>query len=232
MTEMPAAHAHAAEEYDRGELKRAAECVLLVSGGPVTIDHLREVLGAPPQLIHDVLWELQQDYTGRGLQIQAVAGGYQLCTRPELAAYIQRFLRLDHRDPLSQAALETLAIVAYRQPVTRAEIEAVRGVRCEHVLERLLERHLIREIGRRPTLGRPFLYGTTEGFLRYFGLKDLSALPALAGMDPRQAFSGAASASAREATPLGRAAASPTEDDAGGASGTPAAPARSRITDE
>lgn len=194
MSEMASPPTQPGDEGDRSELKRAAECILLVSGGPVTIDQLREVLGAPPQVIHEVLWDLQQDYAGRGVQIQAVAGGYQLCTRPELAEYVQRFLRLDHREPLSQAALETLAIVAYRQPVTRAEIEAVRGVRCEHVLERLMERHLIREVGRRPTLGRPFLYGTTEGFLRYFGLKDLNALPALEGMDPRQAFRGPASA--------------------------------------
>lgn len=229
MTEMAPDQAPPANAYDHSELKRAAECVLLVGGGPVTIDQLREVLAAPPQVIHEVLWELQQDYAGRGLQIQAVAGGYQLCTRPELAEYVQRFLRLDHREPLSQAALETLAIVAYRQPVTRAEIEAVRGVRCEHVLERLLERHLIREVGRRPTLGRPFLYGTTEGFLRYFGLKDLGDLPALGGMDPRQAFSGASPA---HGAPPVRAAASLEEDDAGVAGVQPAAPTTSRITDE
>lgn len=179
---------------DRDELKRAAECILLVSGGPVTVDQLREVLGVPGEVIHDILWSLREEYSARGLQIQAVAGGYQLCTRPELAEYVQRFLRLDHREPLSRAALETLAIVAYRQPVTRAEIEAVRGVRCEHVLERLLERHLIRELGRRPTLGRPILYGTTEGFLRYFGLKDLSDLPKLEGGDPRAALGSVARA--------------------------------------
>lgn len=215
MSEMASPPTQPGDEGDRSELKRAAECVLLVSGGPVTIDQLREVLGAPPQVIHEVLWDLQQDYAGRGVQIQAVAGGYQLCTRPELAEYVQRFLRLDHREPLSQAALETLAIVAYRQPVTRAEIEAVRGVRCEHVLERLMERHLIREVGRRPTLGRPFLYGTTEGFLRYFGLKDLNALPALEGMDPRQAFRSPASAPDPGPTPR-RGQPSPTEEPVAG----------------
>lgn len=180
------------DDLDLDELKRAAESVLLVSGGPVTVEQLTEALGAPPQTVHALLWELQQDYAGRGLQIQAVAGGYQLCTRPELAQYVQRFLRLDHREPLSQAGLETLAITAYRQPVTRAEIEAVRGVRSDHILERLLERHLIREVGRKQALGRPILYGTTEGFLRYFGLKDLSELPALEGDDPRRALGGVA----------------------------------------
>jgi len=175
-------------DLDLEKLKRAAEGVLLVSGGPVTVEQLAEALGAPPQTVHAILWELQQDYAGRGLQIQAVAGGYQLCTRPELAPYVQRFLRLDHREPLSQAGLETLAIIAYRQPITRAEIEAVRGVRSDHILERLLERHLIREVGRRQALGRPILYGTTEGFLRYFGLRDLRELPALEGDDPRRAL--------------------------------------------
>lgn len=167
------------------DLKRALECVLLVSGGPVTPEQAGETLAVPLQTARDVLEDLRQEYEGRGLQIQVLAGGYQLCTRPEFSSYVQRFLRLEQLDPLSQAALETLAIIAYRQPVTRAEIEAVRGVRVEHVLDRLLERHLIREVGRRATIGRPILYGTTEGFLRHFGLPDLQALPALRGDDPR-----------------------------------------------
>ncbi len=170
------------------EVKRAIECILLVSGSPVTVDQLAAVLEIPAETARLAVWELGQDYGRRGLQIQEVAGGYQLSTRPEFAEQVQRFLRLDHRESLSHAALETLAIVAYRQPVTRAEIETVRGVRCEYVLERLVERHLIREIGRRPTLGRPILYGTSEGFLRYFGLRDLKALPPLEGDDPRAAL--------------------------------------------
>jgi len=170
---------------DRSHLKGAAECVLLVAGGPVTPQQLAQTLGVPVDVAVDAVQTLAAEYAGRGLQIQSVAGGYQLCTRPEFAGYVQRFLRLDFQEPLSQAALETLAIVAYRQPVTRGEIELVRGVRSEHVLERLLERHLIREVGRRPTVGRPILYGTTEGFLRHFGLQDLSDLPPLRGSDPR-----------------------------------------------
>lgn len=166
----------------------AIECILLVGGRPVTIDQLVAVLEIPPEEVRLVLDELGQEYSGRGLQIQPIAGAYQLCTRPEFAEYVQRFLRLDHREPLSQASLETLAIVAYRQPVTRAEVESVRGVRCEHTLERLVDRHLIREVGRRSTLGRPILYGTSEGFLRYFGLRDLGALPPLEGDDPRSAL--------------------------------------------
>lgn len=175
-------------EPERDLLKRAVECILLVGGGPVTPDQLKDSLDVPVELVHEVLRDLVAEYADRGLQIQALAGGYQLCTRPEFSEYVQRFLRLDQREPLSQAALETLAIVAYRQPVTRAEIEAVRGVRSEHVLERLLDRHLIRDLGRKQALGRPILYGTTEGFLRHFGLRDLDALPPLRGNDPRSAF--------------------------------------------
>lgn len=184
----------AAGEIEREQMKRAVECVLLVAGGPVTPDQLQDALGVAADLVHAALQELRVDYAGRGLQIQLVAGGYQLCTRPEFSEYVQRFLRLDHREPLSQAQLETLAIIVYRQPVTRAEIEAVRGVRCDYVLDRLLERHLIRELGRKHSLGRPILYGTTEGFLRHFGLRDLSALPPLRGDDPRAVFMGPAKA--------------------------------------
>ncbi|MDQ7819498.1 MAG: SMC-Scp complex subunit ScpB [Armatimonadota bacterium] len=186
------------DDLDLDELKRAAECILLVSGGPVTVEQLSEVLQAPVQTVHALLWELQQDYRGRGLQVQAVAGGFQLCTRPELAGYVQRYLGLDFRQPLSQAALETLAIVAYRQPVTRAEIEAIRGVRSDHVLERLLERRLIREVGRKQAVGRPILYGTTEGFLRYFGLGSLDDLPPLGDHDLRAALDGLSAASGRD----------------------------------
>ena len=170
------------------DLKRALECVLLVSGGPVTPEQIAGTLNVPLEIARDVLESLRQDYEARGLMIQRLAGGYQLCTRPEYSSYVQRFLHLDQLDPLSQAALETLAIIAYRQPVTRAEVEGVRGVRVDHVLDRLLERHLIREVGRRPTVGRPILYGTTEGFLRHFGLSDLQSLPPLAGNDPRRAL--------------------------------------------
>ncbi len=175
-----------ASEFDRDRLVRAVECLLLVGGGPVRVEHLREVLDVADETVHDILADLVRIYGDRGLQILHIAGGYQLTTRPEFAPYVQRFLGLERREPLSRAALETLAIVAYRQPVTRAEVEAVRGVRCEHVLERLGELELIREVGRRPTLGRPILYGTTDAFLRHFGLKDLTDLPPLEGHDPRQ----------------------------------------------
>lgn len=162
------------------ETARAIECILLVSGGPVRMEQLVDAAQAPPEIVAAALEVLMQEYAGRGLEIQAVAGGYQLATRPDYAEAVQRFLGAAGREPLSQVAVEALAIVAYRQPITRPELEAVRGVRSEYVLERLEERRLIRVVGRKATVGRPILYATTEAFLRYFGLRDLADLPPMA----------------------------------------------------
>jgi segregation and condensation protein B len=162
------------------ETARAIECILLVSGGPVRVEQLVDAAQVPPEIVTAAVEVLMQEYAGRGLEIQTVAGGYQLATRPDYAEAVQRFLGAAGREPLTQAALEALAIVAYRQPLTRPELEAVRGVRSEYVLERLEERRLIRVVGRKATVGRPILYATTEGFLRYFGLRDLADLPPMA----------------------------------------------------
>jgi segregation and condensation protein B len=138
---------------------------------------MRKVLDLSEAELLATLAALQVEYEGRGLQIQEVAQGYQLCTRPEYGGYVQRLLRLGELEPLTRATLDVLAIVAYRQPVTRAEVDVIRGVQSTHHLVKLQDRRLIREVGRRPGPGRPILYGTTDGFLRYFGLKDLGALP-------------------------------------------------------
>jgi len=178
--EAPLAHP-ALDAHGEGntEVRNALECLLLTKGGPVRIAELRKVLEVGDAEIRATLEALKVEYVGRGLQIQEVAGGYQLCTRPEYGAYVQRFLRLSELQPLTKATLEVLAIVAYRQPVTRAELDAVRGVQSSYHLDKLKDRRLIHEVGRRPGPGRPILYGTTEGFLRYFGLRDLTALPPL-----------------------------------------------------
>jgi len=160
-------------------VRNAIECLLLVRGGPVRLEELRKVLDVGEAELRATLAALQVEYEGRGLQVQEIADGYQLCTRPEYGSHVQRLLRLDELEPMTRATLEVLAIVAYRQPITRAEVDATRGVQSTHHLLKLQDRRLIREVGRRPGPGRPILYGTTEGFLKYFGLKDLGALPKL-----------------------------------------------------
>ena len=165
------------------EIRNIIECLLLARGGILKIGEIKKVLDVTEAEIRATLAALTVEYGGRGLHIQEVAGGYQLCTRPEYGAHVQRLLRLEELDPLTRATLEVLAIVAYRQPVTRAEIDVVRGVQSVHHLIKLQDRRLIREVGRRPGPGRPILYGTTEGFLRYFGLRDLGALPAAGNHD-------------------------------------------------
>ena len=184
MIELEQAAGDAARLHERDarvrETARAIECILLVSGGPVRMEQLVDAAQVPPEIVTAAVEVLMQEYAGRGLEIQTVAGGYQLATRPDHAEVVQRFLGASGREPITQAALEALAIVAYRQPITRPELEAVRGVRSEYVLERLEERRLIRVVGRKATVGRPILYATTEGFLRYFGLRDLADLPPMA----------------------------------------------------
>jgi len=167
-------------EGDEGTLRELAggvESILFVAGGPVSADKLAEALGADRAAIAEAVRYLQQRTHVTGLLVQAVAGGYQLGTRPEHAEAVRQFLQNQHSDSLTRGALETLAIIAYRQPATRGDVEQIRGVRSDWHIERLLERQLIREMGRRATVGRPMLFGTTELFLRYFGLNDLAELP-------------------------------------------------------
>ena len=165
---------------DLAHAKRILEGLLFVSGGPVTLKRLKDVLGELDyeplrRLIGDLQAESQQ--SRRAFRIQEVAGGYQLVTDPELAPWMKRLRQLPREDTLSKPALETLAIIAYRQPLTKAEIEAIRGVDGTATLDTLLERQFARVIGRKETPGRPLLYGTTEEFLRHFGLKSVEELP-------------------------------------------------------
>jgi len=164
------------------ELTAVVEAVLFVSGEPMSLEDLSEVLErTDPDRIRQALELLRQNYdtAGRGLQIVEVAGGYQIATRSECAPWIRSLEKIKTATRLSRSGLETLAIVAYKQPVTRGEIEAIRGVDSAYVLKTLLERRIVKIAGRREGLGRPILYGTTREFLQYFGLKDLSELPAL-----------------------------------------------------
>jgi segregation and condensation protein B len=129
--------------------------------------------------VEAALAELASDSLERGVRLQRKGQQVQLVTRPEAAGYVEKFLGLETSGKLSQAALETLSIIAYRQPCTRAQVELVRGVNCDGVLSTLLTKGLIEEAGRLDTVGHPFLYTTTFDFLRHFGLKSLDDLPPL-----------------------------------------------------
>jgi len=160
-------------------VKALVESLLFVASEPTPVERLATVLEVDAAEIEAALHELDGEYAGRGLRLQQKRQRVQLVTAPEAAEYIRRFLGLELTGKLSQAALETLAIVAYRQPVTRAEIEAVRGVSSDSVLRTLINRGLIEEQGRLEQAGRPIIYGTTFEFLQEFGLSSLAQLPPL-----------------------------------------------------
>jgi segregation and condensation protein B len=167
-------------------LERIIESVLFAASAPVSLRRLVEILDGPSskEVLAAVRRLLQEYAPGRhGIQLREVAGGYQFRTARENAEWVRAVFR-EKPARLGRAALETLAIVAYKQPVTRAEIEAVRGVDVEGVLSTLLSRRLIKIEGRKETVGRPLLYGTTAEFLEVFGLKDLNELPSLKELGP------------------------------------------------
>jgi segregation and condensation protein B len=159
------------------EPKSLIESLLFVADRPVTAEHLAAALDLPVQEVEAALQALREEYQGRGIRIQQKGDRLQLVSAPEAGPHIERFLGLEISGRLSTAALEALSIVAYRQPVTRAQVEAIRGVNSDSVLRTLVRRGLIEEIGREETVGRPILYGTTFEFLQQFGLGSLQELP-------------------------------------------------------
>jgi len=163
---------------DYKELSRIVECLLFVAGEPLSAKELAKTTETDEEAIYESLRFLRDRYTDSGLQVMEIAGGWQLCTRTQYAPVIGKLLA-PRANRLSKPALETAAIIAYRQPCTQAEVEAIRGVASDGVLKTLTERELIREAGRKQTPGRPILYATTESFLHYFGLSCLEDLPPL-----------------------------------------------------
>jgi segregation and condensation protein B len=161
-------------------LSALLECLLFVSGEPVSAAHLASALALPVGQVEKGLEELEEDLGSRGLRLQRHSGRFQLTTAPELAELVEDFLGLEATTHLSRAALETLAIIAYQQPVTRPQVDSVRGVNSDGVMKSLLSKGLLEEIGRAEGPGRPILYGTTPDFLRHFGLAGLSEMPPLA----------------------------------------------------
>jgi segregation and condensation protein B len=160
-------------------LTAAIEALLFASDQPLPLSLLTESLEADPSDVSEALVALGAAYAARGagVELREIAGGWQFVTTPEQADWVGRMLRGKRRMRLSRAALETLAIIAYKQPVTKSEIESIRGVDASAVLATLLERNLVTIRGRSKVVGRPLLYGTTQEFLQYFGLRDLSELP-------------------------------------------------------
>jgi segregation and condensation protein B len=160
----------------RSPLANQVEAVLFVAEKPVSRGEIAKVVNATPRQVDVALAELAQGYAGTGLRLAHVADDWQLITAPEQAAFVSAYLGAD-RLRVSPASLETLAVIAYRQPVTRAEVEAIRGVNCDQTIYTLMQRRLIEERGRKETPGRPILYGTTWEFLECFGLSSLDELP-------------------------------------------------------
>lgn len=194
---------------DRMDIRRIVEALIFASDEPLSASVLRQLIvesksngaaeGSPSSAeadsarptsigiedIRAIIASLDEEYraTHRAFRIVEVAGGYQFATLPEFAEWVGRLFREHARRRLSQSALETLSIIAYKQPVSKQEIENIRGVNAEYVLKTLLEKNLITIVGRASTVGRPLLYGTTEEFLKYFGLRSLDELPKLKEID-------------------------------------------------
>ena len=175
-------------ETQREHWRRLLEALLFVAWEPAPVKRLAEALGLEPKFTQELLLELQEAYVGRGFQLVEIAGGWQFLTQPEAAPYIERLYK-PRAQQLSKAALETLAIVAYRQPVTRAEIDNIRQVKSDAMLAKLMEKTLVKEVGRLDAPGRPILYGTTQEFLAAFGLVSLQELPPLADIDENEEIS-------------------------------------------
>ncbi|HRQ36373.1 MAG TPA: SMC-Scp complex subunit ScpB [Chloroflexota bacterium] len=165
--------------HDELNIAALVESVLFVSSGPVPVARLAKALEVTTAVITQALQTLTADYQTRGLRLQWSGDAVQLTTAPAASSAIERFLGLELTTRLSQAALETLAIIAYMQPVTRPHIDQIRGVNSDGALRSLLSKGLIEEIGRQETPGRPILYGTTPEFLQHFGLTMLEELPEL-----------------------------------------------------
>ena len=164
------------------DLQKIIETLLFITDRPVKISRLVDVIeNTTAKEVREAIQKLQDDYTVRGsaMQILEIAGGYQMCTKPEYGRWVRRLYNEKMTTRLSNAALETLAIIAYKQPLTRAEMEAIRGVDVAGPLEKLLDRGLVRVVGRKDTIGHPMVYGTTDEFLRMFGLNKVSELPDL-----------------------------------------------------
>jgi segregation and condensation protein B len=161
--------------------KAILEALLFASGEPLTIGAIAKATSLSEQSIREIIRELTADYRDRnsGVVIAEIADGYEMATDPELAAWIRRMKNVHVSNKLSQPSIETLSIIAYKQPITKVEIDQLRGVNSDAAVKSLLDKRLVKIIGKKESPGRPFLYSTTNEFLQYFGLKNLTELPAI-----------------------------------------------------
>jgi segregation and condensation protein B len=171
------------------EKKSVLEAFLFLSGEVLTYASLKDIIEIPEPEVKRLMEDLMEEYRERnaGLLIVEIANGYQMVTNPEYADLVRKFKNTHVSSKLSMPALETLAIIAYRQPIIRAEVEQIRGVNSDSAIKTLYEKRLIKIMGRKEAPGRPFLYGTTREFLQYFGLKDLTELPTLKDLTREEA---------------------------------------------
>ncbi len=171
------------------EKKAVLEVLLFISGDPLELSTIKEVMGLPESEIKRLMDDLILEYREQdgGLLIVEVANGYQMVTNPAYYEWVRKFRGTQFSTKLSIPALETLSIIAYKQPIIKAEIEQLRGVNSDSAIKTLLEKRLIKVIGRKESPGRPFVYGTTKEFLQYFGLKDLTELPTLKDLEREEA---------------------------------------------
>ncbi len=169
---------------DRQRQEAALEAVLFTMGESVEVKRLAEIIEETPKKTAEILegmktaWEIE----GRGVALISLEDSWQMCTRPELYEYLVKIAKTPRKYTLSDTLLETLSIVAYKQPVTRLDVERIRGVNCDHAINRLVEFELVMEVGRLDAPGRPLLFGTTEQFLRTFGVSSLEELPELSAV--------------------------------------------------
>ncbi len=166
---------------DRQKEKAILEAILFTMGESVEVERLAAVIEEDQQTTRELLEELKAEYDGKecGVTLMELEDSFQMCTKAEMYEYLIKIAKTPRKYVLTDTLLETLSIIAYKQPITRAEIEKIRGVSCDHAVNRLVEFGLIGEVGRMDAPGRPLLFGTTEEFLRSFGVKSLEELPEL-----------------------------------------------------
>ena len=166
---------------DRKRAEAAVEAILFAMGDSVELEKIASAIEQDKETTRKIISNMMEQYQAeeRGIQIIELEGAYQLCTKSELYEYLIRIAKQPRKIALSDVVMETLSIIAYKQPITKLEIEKIRGVKCDHAVNKLVEYNLVKELGRLDAPGRPLLFGTTEEFLRHFGIHSLEDLPAL-----------------------------------------------------